>query len=44
MDFLENRLEGRKATTTTIFNNYITFKANLKKVYRGVDKERIAER
>jgi hypothetical protein len=43
-DFLENRLGNRKAITTITFNSYLIFKVNLKKVYREVDKEFIAER
>jgi hypothetical protein len=42
-NFSKNRLESRKATITTTFNSYITFKTNLKKVYKGVDKEYIIE-
>jgi hypothetical protein len=42
-NFLENGLGNQKVVTTTTFNSYITFKTNLKKMYRGVDGERIIE-
>jgi hypothetical protein len=33
----------QKDFITIIFNNYMTFKANLKKVYNKVNEERIIE-
>jgi hypothetical protein len=38
---MENSLIDQKDFTTTIFNNYVIFKFNLKKVYNKVDEERI---
>jgi hypothetical protein len=32
-----------KDSTIATFNSYVTFKANLKKIYNKVDKERIVE-
>jgi hypothetical protein len=43
-NFIKNTLADQKDTTIATFNSYIIFKANLKKVYGGVNKERIVER
>jgi hypothetical protein len=41
---MENTLADQKDSTIAIFNSYVTFKANLKKVYNRVDEEHIVER
>jgi Retrotransposon gag protein len=43
-NFMENTPADWKDATTATFNSYVTFKANLKKVYNGVNEERIVER
>jgi hypothetical protein len=40
---MENTLADQKDSTIAIFNSYVIFKANLKKVYDRVDEERITE-
>jgi hypothetical protein len=40
---MKNTLVDQKDSTIAIFNNYVTFKFNLKKVYNEVDEERIVE-
>jgi hypothetical protein len=40
---MKNTLADQKDFIIAIFNNYMTFKANLKKVYDEVDEERIIE-
>ena len=43
-DYLENQLKDRKIKIIRLFTNWTNFKDELKKVYRGVNKERIAKR
>jgi hypothetical protein len=43
-NFLENDLRDHKTTMIKTFNNYITFKSNLKKMYKDINKEHIVER
>jgi hypothetical protein len=44
INFLKNDLENRKTTTMNTFSSYLTLKINLKKVYKGINKERIVKR
>jgi hypothetical protein len=41
---MKNTLADWKDSITIIFNSYITFKSNLKKVYNKMNEERIAKR
>jgi hypothetical protein len=40
---MKNTLVDQKDFIIAIFNNYVIFKFNLKKVYDGVDEEYIVE-
>jgi hypothetical protein len=43
-NFLKNNLVDRKDSTNAIFNSYLQFKTDLKKVYGSINEERIADR
>jgi hypothetical protein len=40
---MKNILADWKDSIIATFNSYVTFKANLKKIYSGVNKEHIIE-
>ena len=43
-DYLDKNRNQRKDKTNIIFTNLKTFKLRLKRIFKDIDKERIAER